>query len=120
MPTPHYALRSPTGFTVRHTARLIWASARDGAGVVLRKMISQEKRRVPRPGIFMPSGEEIAHALIGVAIDTTKHRSTRPIAEVREQLRRVEQRLHHPERERMPTKAHASTSCNTIVAAFLI
>jgi alkanesulfonate monooxygenase SsuD/methylene tetrahydromethanopterin reductase-like flavin-dependent oxidoreductase (luciferase family) len=32
MPTPHSALRSPTGFTVRHTARPIRASARDGAG----------------------------------------------------------------------------------------
>jgi hypothetical protein len=34
------------------------------------------------PWYLMPSGEEIAHALIGVAVHATKHRSTRPIAEV--------------------------------------
>jgi len=34
------------------------------------------------PWYLMPSGEEIAHALIDVAIYATKYRSARPIAEV--------------------------------------
>jgi hypothetical protein len=36
----------------------------------------------PAPCHFVPSGEEVAHALIDVLVHTTECRSTRPVAEV--------------------------------------
>ena len=36
----------------------------------------------PAPCHFVPSGEEIAHALIDVSVNTTECRSTRSVAEV--------------------------------------
>jgi hypothetical protein len=36
----------------------------------------------PAPCHFVPSGEEVAHALIDVSVNATECRSTRPVAEV--------------------------------------
>ena len=36
----------------------------------------------PAPCHFVPSGEEVAHALIDVLVNTAEYRSTRPVAEV--------------------------------------
>src|SRR5271157_6196144 len=44
----------------------------------------------PAPCHFVPSGEEVAHALVDVSIDATEHRPTRAIGEV---VRPAEQRL---------------------------
>ena len=46
---------------------------------VMRKI--HERSAGPHPA-SLPSGEEVAHALIDVSVNTTECRSTRPVAEV--------------------------------------
>jgi hypothetical protein len=38
------------------------------------------------------------------------------VARLLEQVHRIDERLYHPEREREPTKAHASASCDTVLS----
>ena len=84
---PIKASGSPTGFAERHTAGPCGADVRDAADRVLHRQ--RHKRTVGcRARHFVPSGEEVAHALINVSVNATECRSARPVAEVVRPTRR--------------------------------
>src|SRR3979490_1003305 len=92
---PIKASGSPTGFTVRHTAGPL-GSAFETQQTVL-SIDNVEREAVCATSChFVPSGEEVAYALINVSVDAAECRSARPMAEVvRPAKQRAVQRVEH-------------------------
>ena len=72
---------SPTGFTAWHTTvHRVQAFEAQQAALSIDDITGEAFS--PAPCHFVPSDEEVAHALIDVSVNTTECRSTRPVAEV--------------------------------------
>src|SRR6516165_5772805 len=72
---------SPTGFTASHTTVHLVAGVR-GAGVPVPRRRLHRRTVLSRPRHLVPSGEEVADALVDISVDAPENRSTCSVGEV--------------------------------------